>query len=390
MERSPHKDSAGNRMWLCSCVCGHRSHIKSLTLRSGKSKSCNHCAQRKHGHAGATTKAYSPTYMTWQSMLQRVSRPSYVRKNIQVCDRWKDYVNFLEDMGVRPKGMTLDRMDNLKGYCKDNCRWASKKQQANNRETNKMLELNGETKSLQEWADAFNVHEATVQNRLKKNWSLNDALTTPTTAIDDLDQVILENKVSYILGVDEVATGSCAGPIFVAGVLLKVGDITGAKDSKKYATAKIVGAAEKLGKYRHHIAVGTVDSIHADGHQPTVYRCFLVVVQELYKYVPGDAVCVVVIDGKNHIPAYSGLQVALPKADALVSAVSTASVLAKAMQLTWANLAHQEYPNHAFDQHHGYATEAHKKCMDKFGLTKWHRINVAPVRERKIREEVSQ
>lgn len=108
----------------------------------------------KHGHckAGQRTKTFS----IWVAMKQRCSPKFRLRKyyydlGIQVCDRWLDYANFLADMGERPGEMTLDRIDNNKGYSPDNCRWATRKEQAVNRKYVVMYEYQGEKKSLHEW-----------------------------------------------------------------------------------------------------------------------------------------------------------------------------------------------------------------------------------------------
>ena len=389
LSRSRNKDASGNRLWVCRCLCGAVTEQRSLILRSGKSASCKKCATTTHGHAGADTSAYSTTYMTWQSMLQRVNKPAYVKKNITICDRWCDFVLFLEDMGERPTDHTLDRIDNAKGYYKENCRWATKKQQANNRDTNKILELNGVSQSLQDWADVHGIHEATVQGRLRKQWSVEEALTTPAATRDVADMVV-SHGVTFILGIDEVATGAAAGPMFVAGVLLPVGKKTGAKDSKRYSSTKLKIAAKTMSSYPHHVAVGTVQSIEETGHQTTLYRCYLETVVALLAKLPPQAICLVVIDGKNHIPGFHGLQVAVPKADNFVSAVSTASVLAKNMQLVWTELVHTQYPAYAFNEHHGYLTDQHRLLLQTLGPVDWHRRNIQIVRDnkRKTSEEV--
>lgn len=95
-----------------------------------------------HGHARKDNE--SPTYVSWQSMLARCrysnrnNSARYIERGISVCIAWKSFDNFLKDMGERPDGKTLDRIDNDKGYCKDNCRWATKTEQARNTRRNKL------------------------------------------------------------------------------------------------------------------------------------------------------------------------------------------------------------------------------------------------------------
>ena len=93
----------------------------------------------KHGHF--VNNKPSSTYSTWRAMRYRCSNPKnthYYQKGIRVCERWDSFINFLEDMGERPKGMTIDRIDNTKGYSPENCIWSSITQQNNNKKkTNK-------------------------------------------------------------------------------------------------------------------------------------------------------------------------------------------------------------------------------------------------------------
>lgn len=130
----------GVNLWRCICDCGN-SHIAPVNkLKDGAIKSCGclrdevtRAASTKHGDYG------SPTYSSWDSMIQRCTnkkQTSYKRYGgvgITVCDRWLKYENFLADMGARPAGMSLDRIDPLGNYEVENCRWASPELQARNR-----------------------------------------------------------------------------------------------------------------------------------------------------------------------------------------------------------------------------------------------------------------
>jgi hypothetical protein len=136
-------DTHGDMRFYCICECGELRVVAGFNLRSGHTSSCG-CLQRllaskthtKHGHCyNATT---SPTYTTWLCMIQRCTNPNqkffrnYGGRGIKVCERWMTFENFLSDMGERPIGTTIDRENNDLGYFKENCRWATRKEQQNN------------------------------------------------------------------------------------------------------------------------------------------------------------------------------------------------------------------------------------------------------------------
>jgi len=127
-------------------------------------------------------------YLTWLGMKKRCYKETnksfkrYGARGIKVCDRWlnKDgYKNFLEDMGRRPEGLSLDRTDNDKGYSPSNCRWATAKQQANNRSSNVLLEVDGKVLSISQWADTVGTTRQIIGARLRKNWDVRKAIFTP-------------------------------------------------------------------------------------------------------------------------------------------------------------------------------------------------------------------
>ncbi len=131
-------------------------------------------ANRTHGHAVAETR----TYRTWQHMLGRCkTHPAYVARGIVVCDRWQSFEAFLADMGERPPGRSLDRVDNAGNYEPGNCRWATPREQQANMRTNVFLEYDGARLIVSEWARRVGIDRGTIVARLARGWTVADALT---------------------------------------------------------------------------------------------------------------------------------------------------------------------------------------------------------------------
>jgi len=126
-----------------------------------------------------------PTRRAWGSMITRCTNPNhksymaYGGRGVEVCERWKFFCNFLEDMGERPAGMTLDRRDNTKGYFKENCRWATVKEQNRNRAVNRWIAHDGITKCMADWADEYGLKQHTLRSRLDSGWDFVRAITEP-------------------------------------------------------------------------------------------------------------------------------------------------------------------------------------------------------------------
>lgn len=105
---------------------------------------------------------------------------NYGGRGITMCERWKSFENFLADMGERPSRQhTIDRIDNNGNYEPGNCRWATPRQQLTNKRNNVRLTFNGETMTLMEWSERYNLLFETLRGRLKRGWSVEDALTRP-------------------------------------------------------------------------------------------------------------------------------------------------------------------------------------------------------------------
>lgn len=169
-------------MWRCRCSCGKEVLVSGpdLRRRDGKgARACAECGRTKHGHARG---GQSPEYRCWHSMIQRCLRhPRYHARGIRVCGRWQSsFEEFLADMGPMPgPGLTIDRIDNDGDYEPGNCRWATRKQQANNTSRNRRIEIDGETRTLTEWLDHFGMNVQTYFHRIWAGWDPIRAIREP-------------------------------------------------------------------------------------------------------------------------------------------------------------------------------------------------------------------
>lgn len=185
------KTKDGRTTWYCSCKCGGTAVVSGKMLRSGTTKSCG-CLFRemmsktKSTHRHTTGGRFSKTYYTWTGMLTRCTNKNstswlhYGGRGITVCDAWKVFENFLADMGERPEGKTLDRVDNNLGYFKENCRWASNTEQRRNRRGNNTITAFGQTMCLAEWSEKTGINRTTISTRLHAGSTPEDALSRET------------------------------------------------------------------------------------------------------------------------------------------------------------------------------------------------------------------
>lgn len=138
-------------------------------------------AERNRTHGMRHTKEYS----TWSSMMQRCNSPgnpayhNYGGRGIKVCKRWRTFENFYADMGKKPLGVDLDRIDNNKGYSLKNCRWASRKENIRNTRVAVRIRINGITKNAAEWAEIIGGERHLVLKRYR-NGDRGDALLRPS------------------------------------------------------------------------------------------------------------------------------------------------------------------------------------------------------------------
>lgn len=175
------------------CDCGVAKEVRAASLRSGVTKSCG-CGIVDSARVGiverSTTHGMSKTaiYGVYRTMLSRCYNPKVERypiyggRGIAVCERWRGeggFERFLEDMGTRPSGCSIERIDSDGNYEPSNCRWATPREQANNTGRNRRIVWNGKERTLAEWAREINIKAITINMRLKSGWSVEKALSTP-------------------------------------------------------------------------------------------------------------------------------------------------------------------------------------------------------------------
>jgi len=175
------------RMFLCECECGNRTKVRLSNLKSGNTTSCG-CFGKQQRKKSTKTHGFYGTrvYIIWACMKQRCTNkknPSYSYyggRGINFCEKWKTFVGFWEDMEYEYfDDLTLERIDNNGNYCKENCKWASRKEQARNTRQNRIIEFRGEKRCLSDWANKIGIAIETLRDRLSTGWSLERALTTP-------------------------------------------------------------------------------------------------------------------------------------------------------------------------------------------------------------------
>jgi hypothetical protein len=173
-----------------TCSCGITKDYRFDHLKSGATKSCG-CWSVKQLKESKTTHGMYRTriYKIWSNMKNRCSNEKYFQyknyggRGIKVCKRWDKFEDFLADMMCGySESLTLDRMDNNKGYTKSNCHWVSMKEQQRNRSNNTLWTFQCETKTTAQWAEDIGINYGTLLSRVyNSGWSIEKALTTPVS-----------------------------------------------------------------------------------------------------------------------------------------------------------------------------------------------------------------
>lgn len=181
----------GHLLWEFKCDCGSVIARAAGSVKNGSIRTCG-CQRQKLNAESKTTHGLSrtPEYQAWKNMLARCYDPAsnsyadYGGRGITVCDRWRDSVEaFIEDMGPRPSSRhTIERRENHEPYSPENCVWAERLTQANNKRNNRRIEFDGVTRTLAEWGRVTGLGHAAIQARLSRGWTVEQALTLPSSS----------------------------------------------------------------------------------------------------------------------------------------------------------------------------------------------------------------
>ena len=175
-------------LWKCKCDCGNEAEVVSTYLINGDTKSCG-CLKAQNIKIANTKHGMRKTriYHIWKNMRQRCINKNnqayldYGGRGISVCEEWKEFVPFYNwAMGSGYKDcLTIDRIDNGKGYSPENCRWATMKEQSNNRRDNVFYEYAGQTKTISQWSDVCGISIGCLRDRIRHGWVIDRILGTP-------------------------------------------------------------------------------------------------------------------------------------------------------------------------------------------------------------------
>lgn len=172
--------------WICRCDCGKNKTVYTQHLKNGYTRSCG-CFHKEQTSKAKKVHGMSKcrVYLIWSAMKKRCLNfrdsgySNYGARGITVSKEWMEFSTFLKDMGFRPPNHSLDRIDNDKGYSKENCRWATNAEQASNKRNNWNITCHGKTHSISKWAKITGFSRGCLIARLKRGISIEDALKKP-------------------------------------------------------------------------------------------------------------------------------------------------------------------------------------------------------------------
>jgi hypothetical protein len=179
---SDKRNSSNDILWECQCDCGKYKLIISGSLRHGMTASCG-CLQGHPTHGDWNKRIR----IIWINMMRRCYKTTdkqymdYGGRGIRVCQAWKNYSKFKDwaySNGYKDD-LTIERIKVNKGYNPNNCKWATRTEQANNRRSNRLLSVNGEVKTIADWGRISGIKPSVISSRVIMGWSANDAIFKP-------------------------------------------------------------------------------------------------------------------------------------------------------------------------------------------------------------------
>jgi len=177
-------------MWLCRCDCGKERVVNKTNVTRGLSKSCGclnieKIVSRSMTHGHSRSGKITRTYKIWVGINVRCRNKNsiaykwYGMNGIKICDRWRSYQNFLDDMGECPEGLEIDRINNNGNYEPGNCRWTDRITNANNVRTNRLVWWNGKRQTMAQWCRELHLrYQLTVQRINRDHWTIERAFTS--------------------------------------------------------------------------------------------------------------------------------------------------------------------------------------------------------------------
>lgn len=190
--RFSYKNKNSVDFWECECDCGNTKIIRGHSIEHGLTKSCGCLQKEKVKITGANCKKHGfankeRLYRIWKNMRKRCNNPNsdyyenYGGRGIKVCEEWNDYQNFRNwslDNGYQDD-LSIDRINGNEGYEPSNCRWANRKQQANNQRSNVMIFYKGEIKTAAQWAEKIGITKSSMYHRLDRGWTMEEIEKIP-------------------------------------------------------------------------------------------------------------------------------------------------------------------------------------------------------------------
>ena len=183
---------SGSVRWNCLCECGGKATVHGVSLRAGRTQSCGCYQKEQTGNANRTHgETDRRLYTEWAAMKARCYNPRnkrydrYGGRGIAICDEWREsyetFRNWALANGYRDD-LTIERNDTDGDYCPENCKWATQKEQQNNRSNNVKIDYHGETMSMKQWAERVGMEYSCLYARLNRGWTFERAISTPSRA----------------------------------------------------------------------------------------------------------------------------------------------------------------------------------------------------------------